>query len=284
MVKPSVPPFRLPPRKPDAHKGDFGRVGIVAGSRNMSGAAILCGRSGLRGGAGLVHLFVPQSAHALVAQGHPCYMVQPIAETPDGVLCVTGVSALVEALEPMDAIAIGPGCGLSPGLGAILDLILTQPGKVVVDADGLNQLAQMKWDWSRLRADLIMTPHPGEMKRLLVAMDLPVDLPREETARLVAQKTGGTVLLKGHGTIVTDGKQVYLNATGNPGMATGGCGDVLTGLIAAFWCQGLNAYEATCLGAWVHGRAGDIMVEKIGMVSLLATDLVDGVAEVLRDA
>ncbi len=279
----SDPPYRLKPRLPDAHKGDFGRIGIVAGSRAMSGAAILCGRSCLRSGAGLVHLFVPQSAHFLVAQGHPCYMVQPVPETPDGLLCASGVPALAEKLERLDAIAIGPGCGTGPGLSALMEVLLTRPGKLVIDADALNQMAMLKLDWNRVKAQTILTPHPGEMKRLLEAMQLPIDLDRAHTARMVATTTGATVLLKGHQTVIADHEQTYTNMTGNPGMATGGCGDVLTGLIAALWCQGLDAFEAASLGAWIHGHAADLMAERLGQVSLLATDIVEGLAEAFKE-
>lgn len=273
---PTPPPFLLSARQADAHKGDFGRVGIVAGSREMTGAAILCGRAALRSGAGLVHLYVPKSAHPIVALGHPCYMVHPLDEDNRGRLAPQAVDDLANQLESMDVVAMGPGCGTGPGLAKLIPLLLGRKGKLVLDADGLNQMAQDRLGTRTKWAELILTPHPGEMARLLASLDCKPGESRLETAQTVARLASAVVLLKGHQTVIGDGNRAYLNSTGNPGMATGGSGDVLTGIISALWCQGLGGFEAACLGAWVHGRAGDLMARTLGQISLVATDLIDG--------
>lgn len=269
-----IPPFRLPPRGKDANKGNFGRVGIVAGSRGMSGAAVLCGTAALRSGAGLVNLFTPFSAHLIVALGNPCYMVSPLTETNDGKLSVSAVPDLLDSLKNKDVVAVGPGCGTGPGLELLLQGLLAKPGKLVVDADGLNQLSLMGSWWKAKNADLILTPHPGEMKRLAQGANWPLPESRQETTAGFSKLTQCIVLLKGHHTIIANGDRNQTNQTGNPGMAKGGSGDVLTGIIAALWGQGLNGFEAACLGAYVHGLAGDCASQTHGQISMIATDLV----------
>ena len=275
---------KLKPRAADAHKGDFGKVCIIAGSVGMSGAAALAGRAALRAGAGLVRVAVPKSVLPIVASIEPSFTTIPLAEDSAGRISTKAINIILNAAGENDALAFGPGIGVSNGIKSILEILIQQEKlPLVIDADGINNLSRIK-DWpSKLRAKLILTPHPGEMKRLwegLFREELPDD--RQQQASRLAQHTKSVVVLKGAGTVVTDGEKVYINKTGNPGMATAGSGDVLTGAIAAIIGQGLSNFDAAVLGVHIHGLAGDIAAEKMGQVSLMATDIVDALAEAFK--
>lgn len=268
---------KLKPRAVDGHKGDYGKVCIIAGSVGMSGAAALAGRAALRAGAGLVRVATPKSVLPIVASIEPCFTTIALPEDSNGRTSAKAINTILEAIGQNDAVAFGPGIGISGALRSILETLLDQQNlRLVIDADGLNNLAGIK-NWpARLKAKLILTPHPGEMKRLwsgLLREGLPAD--RQEQALQLAQRTNTVVVLKGAGTVVTDGEKVYINKTGNPGMATAGSGDVLTGIITALLGQDLSDFDAAVLGVYLHGLAGDIAVEKIGQVSLMATDIID---------
>jgi len=268
---------KLKPRAVDGHKGDYGKVCIIAGSVGMSGAAALAGRAALRAGAGLVRVATPKSILPIVAAIEPSFTTIAMPEDSAGRISAKAIHAVLEAAGQNDAVAFGPGIGTSGALRSILERLLDQQNlRLVIDADGLNNLAGIK-NWpARLKAKLILTPHPGEMKRLwsgLLREELPAD--RDEQALQYAQRTNTVVVLKGAGTVVTDGEKVYINKTGNPGMATAGSGDVLTGVIAALLGQGLSDFDAAVLGVYIHGLAGDIAAEKIGQVSMMTTDIID---------
>ncbi len=268
---------KLKPRPADAHKGDFGKVCIIAGSIGMSGAAAIAGRSALRAGAGLVRVATPKNVLPIVAAIEPSFTTIPLAEDNAGRISVKAINKILDAVSENDVCAFGPGVGVSQGLKSILlTLIQNQDLVLVIDADGLNNLSKLrKWP-QNLKAKLILTPHPGEMKRLWTGLfreKLPHD--RQQQALKLAEKTKTIVVLKGTGTVVTDGKKVYINKTGNPGMATAGAGDVLTGVITALIGQGLSNFDAAVLGTYVHGLAGDIAAEKVGQTSLIATDITD---------
>lgn len=251
---------RLPARRANSHKGEYGRVLIVAGSRGFGGAAVLCGRGALRGGAGLVTVVCPRDIHDVVAAGNPCYMT---ADLPDHAL----------GLPPADVIAIGPGLGRTANVaGLVRELVSGFAGPLVIDADALAALVPGQPARS---VPAVLTPHPGEFARLVNKSITEVQSRREELAVAYAREQGVVMLLKGSGTIVTDGVRVSVNSTGNPGMATGGCGDVLTGLIAALLGQRLQPFEAAVLGAWAHGRAGNLAAAQFGEISLTAVDLLD---------
>lgn len=272
---------KLQPRAVDAHKGDFGKVCIIAGSLGMSGAAALAGRSALRSGAGLVRVATPKSILPIVASIEPSFTTIPLPEDSHGRISTRAVNIILEAIGQNDAIAFGPGIGTSGALRFILETLLGQENlKLVVDADGLNNLAGIK-DWQKnLKARLIVTPHPGEMKRLwsgLLRESLPDQ--RQQQALQLAQHTNAIVVLKGAGTVVTDGEKVYINKTGNPGMATAGAGDVLTGVITALLGQGLGEFGAAVLGVYVHGLAGDIAAKKLGQVGMITTDIIGALPE-----
>ncbi len=269
---------KLPPRAADSHKGTYGTVLIVAGSRGMSGAAVLCGSGALRGGAGLVRVATPIDVQPLVAAGNPCYLTAclPIEVARHG-LAEDAAPLIIELAESANVVAIGPGIGRQGKVDEIIDLVLKQLKRpVVLDADALNALASLSGDaLKRREAPTILTPHPGEFGRLLKVPTSEVQAHRQELALKFATEQNVVLVLKGHETIVTDGQRLYINATGNPGMATGGAGDVLTGLIAALVAQGLAPFDAAQLGVFLHGKAGDLAALQKGQVSLIASDLVD---------
>ncbi|MFH1882605.1 MAG: NAD(P)H-hydrate dehydratase [Planctomycetota bacterium] len=275
----SIPKLR--PRAVDAHKGDFGKVCIIAGSTGMSGSAALAGRSALRAGAGLVRVATPKSVLPIVASIEPSFTTIALPEDNLGRISAKAINPILEALSENDVVAFGPGVGISGALRSVLEALLEQDQlRLIIDADGLNNLAGIK-DWpAGLKAKLVLTPHPGEMKRLWSALlrePLPSD--RQQQAVQLAQQTKTVVALKGAGTVVTDGQKVYINKTGNPGMATAGSGDVLTGVITALAGQGLSNFDAAVLGVYIHGLAGDIAAEKVGQVSLMTTDIIQALSD-----
>jgi len=267
---------RLKPRNKDAHKGIFGRVCIVGGSIGMSGAAALAGQAALRCGAGLVRVAIPKSVLPIVAAIEPCYTTVALPEDENGCISADASAIVLDQAEQNDVLAFGPGVSQGRGVREVLTLLIEQKDlRLIIDADGLNCLAKNP-DWvAKKRGSVILTPHPGEMKRLwksLFRQELPSD--RAEQAGTLAEKTGCTIVLKGAGTVVTDGVKVYVNTTGNPGMATAGAGDVLTGTIGALGGLGLDNFDAAVLGIYIHGLAGDIAAERIGQVSLTAKDII----------
>lgn len=264
----------LGPRPADSNKGTFGRVLVIAGSQGMSGAAVLCGSAALRGGAGLVYLAVPRDLLPIVAAANPCYLTAPLPHDEHGQLADAAEAELLALAQGKDVIALGPGLGRSPALtGLVLGLLAKLPVPVVLDADGLNALEQQTGCLRNRPAPTILTPHPGEFARLLGTDTATVQGQRQGLAVRFAADHGVVLVLKGHGTVVTDGRRVYHNTTGNPGMATGGTGDVLTGLIAALHGQGLEPFAAAQLGTHLHGLAGDLARDELGEVSLIASDL-----------
>jgi NAD(P)H-hydrate epimerase len=274
LVVTDVP--RLPSRPMDSNKGTFGRVLIVSGSRGMSGAAVLSASGALRGGAGLVRLAVPEGILTIVAAANPCYTTAPLPQDEHGRLSPAALPELLDLVRNNSVAALGPGLGQSAALGDIIASILEQTTTpLVLDADALNVSVGRLGDLRKQRGPVVLTPHPGEFARLLGCDIADVQANRQELAADFARTHGVVVVLKGHGTVVTDGRRVYVNTTGNPGMATGGTGDVLCGLIAALLGQKLETFAAAQLGVYLHGRAGDLAREQLGEASLIATDLLD---------
>ena len=274
---------KLPPRSPDSHKGSFGRVLVVGGSRNYLGAPSLAANSALRGGAGLVAIAAPENVVPYIAALVPCATWVPLAVDARGCLDEAAIDHVIEESDRSTVLAVGPGLSLLPSVAILVEALLALDKPVVLDADGLNALAGLE-DWPRGRlTPMLLTPHPGEFSRLTGKGVADIQDSRLTSAVAAVREwnpAGGdqgelVLLLKGHETIVTDGTRVYINHTGNPGMATGGTGDVLTGLCAALVAQGLGLFEAACLGANVHGLAGDLAAAKYGQVSLIATDLLE---------
>jgi ADP-dependent NAD(P)H-hydrate dehydratase len=275
---PTPPPDlpRLPPRQRESSKYDYGRVVVVAGSRGMAGAAALASMAALRSGAGLVEAAVPESIQATVAGFDPCVMTCGLPEDEAGRFAAAALPQLKVRVAGADAVAVGPGLGRSEAIVEIVaELWKTLPMSAVFDADALWALSQ------RARSALadhagprVLTPHAGELQRLLgeePSRAAAADRERlEGAASALARDTGCIVLFKGPDSLITDGSRQAHNETGNPGMATAGTGDVLTGVIAALLGQGLEAYEAARLGAWVHGAAGDVAAQTFGQLSLTA--------------
>jgi NAD(P)H-hydrate epimerase len=273
----------LPPRQPESHKGDFGRALLIGGSPAMSGAISMSGMSALRSGAGLVRLGVPASCHAVVAGFDPCYMVTALPCDERGLLTRAARAQLHEMIANATCLGCGPGLSASEAIDElVLWLYRSTSQPAVFDADALNALARHRDALAPPAGPRILTPHPGEFARLLGLSQPYAHECREELAAEFARRHNLTLVLKGHLTIVTDGKRVYVNATGNPGMATGGTGDVLTGLLVALLGQGLNPYESARLGAYLHGFAGDLAAAKLGQISLTARDVIDFLPDAFR--
>ena len=279
----------LPLRPVDGHKGTFGKVLIVGGSRGYCGAPALAGRAALRSGSGLVRVAIPVSVLPIVAAMEPCYTTIALRDDANGQLASEAAFVLAKILADNDVVAFGPGAGTGAGVrDTLLSMLGVEGLRLVIDADGLNVLSQCggAGGWlGKKKADVILTPHPGEMKRLWPSVfrePMPED--RQDCAAAFAKKTKCVVVLKGAGTVVTDGEQIYINTTGNPGMATAGAGDVLTGVIAALCGQGLSPFDAAVLSVYLHGRAGDMAASTIGQVSLIATDLIEHLKKAFKEA
>ena len=274
----------LPARPRDAHKGSFGRVLVIGGSRGMIGAPALAGTAALRAGAGLVTLALPAAVQLASAALCPCATSLPLACTESGDLAGEGVSEAMRAAAAADVLAVGPGLAVGGPQRTLVQAVLEQSLPAVVDADALNNLADIVGWAARRRCPLVLTPHPGEMARLIgrPVRDIQADregIAIEAVTRWAADSPGGAgplvLVLKGAGTVVTDGRQIFINDSGNPGMATGGAGDILTGVIAALIGQGMDLLDAAVLGVHAHGLAGDIAASEIGEISLIASDLSD---------
>ena len=278
------PPCLLPRRPAEGHKGIFGFALIIGGSRGMAGAISLAGMAALRGGAGLVRLAVPDMCVETVAGFEPSYMTVPLPCDADGRIIAAVDFLLNQDLEWATAVALGPGIGRSEELDRLVPSFYREiPRPLVVDADALNALASE--GIPALPEDApprILTPHPGELARLLGgAKPLPEEL--GAIADAFAAEHRVTLILKGHQTRVTDGERVYINQTGNPGMGTGGSGDILTGVVTALLCQGLSPWDAARLGVYVHGRAGDLAAAELGQIGMIASDLVRFLPRALRE-
>jgi ADP-dependent NAD(P)H-hydrate dehydratase len=267
----------LPDRPGDGHKGLFGKVLIIAGSTGMSGAAALAGRAALRCGAGLVRIACPQGITPIIASLEPAYTTIPLAQDDQGRISARALDVILGQVEENDVIALGPGLGMSNDLRQIIETLIGIPDKpLVIDADGLNNLARIKHWLAKKRADIVLTPHPGEMKRLWQNLFRePLPQARQEQAHQWCALTHTTLILKGAGSVIMTPEKYYINTTGNPGMATGGSGDVLTGIVAALRGQGLTTFETAVLGSYIHGLAGDMAARRMGQVSLIASDIID---------
>ena len=264
----------IPARPPESHKGTFGRVLIVAGSRGMSGAAVLAGMGALRGGSGLVDVAAPASVHPIVAAYEPSWLSFPLPEDADGHLDGAAFPLIERRWASASAVAIGPGWGVNEVTKRLARRIVEQcPHPLVVDADGLTALADQSDAWMKAGSQRIITPHPGEFARMCGVDTRQVQLDRVDLAAAFARNHRLVVVLKGHGSVVTDGDRVVINSTGNPGMATGGSGDVLTGLTCALLAQKMAPFDAARLAVYLHGMAGDLAAAELSQPGLIASDL-----------
>lgn len=300
----------LPPRATDAHKGTFGRVLVIGGSVGMAGAPALAGLAALRSGAGLTIIAVPAPIQPTVAAICPCATTIPLPETRDGKIDPPAAQRKLKRMgyleappsgNPPDVLAIGPGVGRGPAVYGVqfwqlVDAFRQLDVPAVIDADALNIAPHpgrkgVKGWQSLNHARTVITPHPGELGRMLEIGTAEIQSDREGHAIRTAQAmransnpeaASPVVVLKGAGTVVTDGEFVYVNSTGNPGMATGGSGDVLTGMIAALIGQGMMPFDAAVAGVYFHGLAGDLAAKRLGQVSLIASDLIDCLPEAFQ--
>jgi NAD(P)H-hydrate epimerase len=268
----------LPDRDKKAHKGDFGKILMLCGSRGYTGAAALAAMGALRSGAGLVYLGVPESIYAIEAVKLNEAIVFPLPDE-GGRLSASALPEIRGLLPKMDAVLIGCGLGQSEGTLAVLEAVLREfSGPVVVDADGINLLAKHMDILRERHAPTILTPHAGEFAR--IGGDNQAD--RIVETQRFAREYGCILLLKGHETVISDGEETYVNQTGNPGMAVGGSGDLLSGIIVSLLGQGIEPLKAAACGAWLHGKAGDLCAEKIGQYGMLPTDMVEVLPRLLK--
>ena len=271
----------MPLRPPFSHKGSYGRVLVVAGSTGMTGAAALASEAALRAGAGLVTLATPKHLNPILEGLLPEVMTLPLPETDAGSLSVSATSTILEfAVKTKSILAIGPGLSQHPETVSFVQQLIRENReqgldlRMVIDADGLNALAQVRETILSLNSETVLTPHPGEMARLTSTSVPILEKDRISTAQQFASKYGVTLVFKGAPTVTsTPNGNLWVNSTGNPGMATGGMGDVLTGIIAGLMAQGIPSEIAAALGVYLHGLAGDIVAERLGRHGLIASDV-----------
>lgn len=273
-----------PKRTGNEHKGNFGRVLVIAGSRGMSGAAVLASQAAARSGAGLVTLGVPTGIHDIAESKLTEVMTFPLPQTDRGIISKSALESILSRASNSDVLALGPGLGTGEDVTDLIkEILLHIKIPCVLDADALNALAGKTELFAAVQPDLVLTPHPGEMARLTGRTIPQIQNNRLGVAATKATQWGAVVVLKGAGTVVAgpDGS-IYINNTGNPGMAAGGSGDVLTGIIAGLLAQGMQALPAAAAGVYLHGLAGDAAARDKGMASLLAGDLLEHLPSVLK--
>lgn len=268
----------LPDRNPWGHKGNFGKLLLLCGSRGYTGAAFFAAMGALRSGAGLVFLGVPESIYGIEAVKLNEPVIFPLPDA-GGRLSADAVPEILTRFPQMDAVLVGPGLGQSEGTLAVVRAVLEKAEcPVVVDADGINVLSAHRDLLRGRKSPTILTPHDGEFARLGGVMGED----RMAAAAALAEELGCVVLLKGHETCITDGVNGYINPTGNPGMAVGGSGDVLAGVITALLGAGLPPLEAAACGAWLHGAAGDRCAAELGQYGMLPTDMLSALPRLMK--
>ena len=275
---------KFPKRLPDSHKGDYGHVLVIAGSYGYTGAAYLTSQAAALSGSGLVTLCVGKGIYGIMATKLTEVMVRPFFETKDCSPSLLAEKELIAFSEKCGVAAIGPGLSQNKETqNLVRNLIMRLNIPIVLDADGINALKGNLDVLKKARRQVIMTPHPGEMARLMEKEIDEVRRTRKEVALSFANEYNTVLVLKGHNTIVARPQgEPYVNQTGNPGMASGGVGDVLTGIIASFVGQGMEPFDAAVLGTYFHGLAGDLAVKSKGPLGLIATDLLQNLPEVLK--
>ena len=266
-----------PPRRPDSHKGDYGRILLLCGAEGYTGAPALAARAAVRCGAGLVFVGVPRSVYPIVAAKLDSPVVFPLPDR-DGKLALVALPELLARLDGMDACLLGPGLGRGPEVEQVVAEILNRCRcPLVLDADGINAAAAHRDVLRGAACPLILTPHEGEFRRLTQAPEPD----RIAGAEALARELNAVVLRKGHETVITDGKKTYVNHTGNAGMAVGGSGDVLAGMLTALLGQGNGPLEAAAAAAWLHGRAGDLAAARLGQYAMAPGDLLEWLPRLL---
>jgi NAD(P)H-hydrate epimerase len=284
-TRPSDAARILPSRSPHSHKGTYGRVFVAAASTGMTGAAALTSAGALRVGAGLVTLGTPKSLNPILEVKLTEAMTVPLPETAEGSLALEAKSHIIETVaRTKSVLAIGPGLSQHPETVALVHSLISESNTpTVIDADGINALSKSKDILSSLSPQTVLTPHPGEMARLIGGTVEMLERDRIGIAQRFAETHNVTLVLKGAPTVIAGGNgEVWINSTGNAGMATGGMGDVLTGLIAGLMAQKASPFDAAVLGVYLHGLAGDIVAESIGMHGLMAGDVLNNVPKAIK--
>jgi len=274
----------FPKRQEGAHKGDFGHVLVIAGSSGYTGAAYLASQAAILSGSGLVTLAVGRSLYEIMASKLTEVMVRPFFETREFSLSLLAEKELAAFSEKCNVAAIGPGISQNKETqNLVRNLIVRLNKPIVLDADGINAVSGHPELLKNIKSPIVLTPHPGEMARLIGKDRGEIQKSRKDVALVFASEYNTVLVLKGHETVVAEPKGgFYINQTGNPGMATGGTGDVLTGMIAGFIAQGVAPFEAAVMAVHLHGQAGDLAAKEKGFLSLIATDLLDKLPEVLK--
>lgn len=273
----ALPRKWCPERKQNTHKGDYGRILILAGAEGYTGAPALAAKAALRTGAGLIFLGVPRAVYPIVASKLDAPVVFPLADR-EGKLSLDALPEILKLLETADACLLGPGLGRSEELDELAAAIVQQCRcPLVLDADGINAMAAHKDILRGAACPLILTPHEGEFRRLTDA----AEPDRIAGAETLARQLQAVVLRKGHETVITNGRKTFVNRTGNAGMATGGSGDVLAGILTALLGQGVPPLEAAATAAWLHGTAGDLAARRLGQYAMGPNDLIDHLPRLL---
>lgn len=263
-------------RRKDTHKGDYGHLFILGGSPGLTGAVCLAGNAAMRSGCGLATIGIPAGLNAIIEMKLTEAMSLPLPETPSGTFSAKAAGPALEFINnKADAVLIGPGISTLEETAEFVKEVIRQTEKpVIIDADAIKIIAGAKQLLKKRKNSLILTPHPGEMSFLTEIEVKEIQKNREENAKAFAQEYNVTVILKGHRTVITDGKNNCINLTGNPGMATAGSGDVLAGITGSFLAQGYPAFESAKYAAYIHGLAGDIAAKETGETSLIASDII----------
>jgi ADP-dependent NAD(P)H-hydrate dehydratase / NAD(P)H-hydrate epimerase len=276
---------KLPRRNPDSHKGTYGHAFVIAGSSGKTGAAAMAAQAAMRVGAGLVTIGVPAALNQILAIKVTEAMTEPLPDSGTGFLNIDAWPRIQDVLPGKTVIAVGPGISDREETAALVFKIIESAGKpLVIDADGLNAVSRNPEILKKATAPVVLTPHPGEMARLTGTTTQAVQADRIAAARKFSSDFGVTLVLKGSRTVIAEPSgHVYINPTGNPGMASGGMGDVLTGMIAGFIAQGFDAFFSAQLAVFMHGRCGDQLAVKRGSVGILATDICDEIPATLHE-
>lgn len=266
-------------RRIDSHKGSYGRVGVIGGSSGFTGAPYLSSLSAMRTGSGYVYTLVPASLQTIMSIKLTEAIVRPIEDKETGHFIMESLQDVLMYIKDMDAIAIGPGMGVDGDRTYLVkEIIKNAEIPMVMDADAINCIADNTEILNNHHSNIVITPHPGELARFL---DIPVEVLQEKRvfySELIAKKYNVVVVLKGHRTVVASPKLgIYINETGNPGMATAGSGDILTGMIASLLGQGLKTFDAAKLGVHLHGMAGDITRDNLGEYGMIAGDIAENI-------
>lgn len=284
LMQPEWVQLLLPRRKRSSHKGSFGKVLVIAGSAGYTGAACLCAQGALRIGTGLVTVGCPASINDILEVKLTEAMTFPLPETYTRALDTRALALILELAEDASVIAIGPGLSREPETAVLVRRLVARVEKpMVIDADGLNALADAAFILEGEHAPAVLTPHPGEMGRLMQVSTEKIQARRGHFAEAAANRFRATVLLKGAYSMIAErGRPLIINPTGNPGLASGGTGDVLTGMVAGLLAQGLLPFEAASAATYCHGLAGDIAAARVGEASLVATDLLEALPEAIQ--